>query len=55
MTNTKGIRRGTRYMFAKKFRNHGNPSLAKYLVAYKTGDIVDIKGDGSVQKVAAHF
>merc|ERR1719505_177916 len=54
MTNTKGIRRGTRYMFSKKFRKHGNPSLAKYFAVYKRGDIVDIKGDGSVQKGMPH-
>lgn len=51
MTNTKGLRRGTRYMFSKKFRKRGTIPLSKYLTVYKKGDIVDIKGDGSVQKV----
>merc|ERR1712136_220672 len=43
MTNTKGYRRGTRYMFSKKFREHGTIPLTKYLTVYKKGDIVDIK------------
>lgn len=51
MTNTKGIRRGTRYMFSKKFRTKGTIPLIKYLTVYKKGDIVDIKADGAVQKV----
>merc|ERR1712159_618876 len=54
MTNTKGYRRGTRYMFSKKFREHGTIPLNKYLTVYKKGDIVDIKGDGSVQKGMPH-
>merc|ERR1712033_116489 len=54
MTNTKGYRRGTRYMFSKKFREHGTIPLTKYLTVYKKGDIVDIKGDGSVQKGMPH-
>merc|ERR1712003_547643 len=54
MTNTKGYRRGTRYMFSKKFREHGTIPLDKYLTVYKKGDIVDIKGDGSVQKGMPH-
>merc|ERR1712157_577608 len=54
MTNTKGYRRGTRYMFSKKFREHGTIPLNKYMTVYKKGDIVDIKGDGSVQKGMPH-
>merc|ERR1712200_161527 len=54
MTNTKGYRRGTRYMFSKKFREHGTVPLNKYLTVYQKGDIVDIKGDGSVQKGMPH-
>merc|ERR1719251_799458 len=54
MTNTKGYRRGTRYMFSKKFRQHGTIPLIKYLTVYKKGDIVDIKGDGAVQKGMPH-
>ena len=43
MTNTKGIRRGTRYMFSRKFRTKGVIPLSTYLKIYKRGDIVDIK------------
>lgn len=55
MTNTHGYRRGTRYMFSKKFRTKGTIPLTKYLTVYKKGDIVDIKGDGAVQKVRFDF
>merc|ERR1712018_463828 len=54
MTNTKGYRRGTRYMFSKKFRTKGVIPLSTYLKVYKKGDIVDIKGDGAVQKGMPH-
>ncbi|XP_065189322.1 large ribosomal subunit protein eL21-like [Sycon ciliatum] len=54
MTNTKGLRRGTRYMFSRKFRTHGQLPLSTYLKVYKVGDIVDIKGDGAVQKGMPH-
>ncbi|XP_064609843.1 large ribosomal subunit protein eL21-like [Liolophura sinensis] len=50
MTNPKGYRRGTRYMFSKKFRRSGVIPLSKYMKVYRRGDIVDIKGDGAVQK-----
>ncbi|KAI1289376.1 60S ribosomal protein L21 [Halotydeus destructor] len=50
MTNTKGTRRGTRYMFAKGFRKHGTEHLSTYLKVYKRGDIVDIVGNGAFQK-----
>ena len=45
MTNTKGYRRGTRYMFSRKFRKRGVIPLSTYLKVYKRGDIVDIKVD----------
>ncbi|XP_046343017.1 60S ribosomal protein L21-like [Haliotis rufescens] len=54
MTNTKGYRRGTRYMFSKKFKKHGVIPLSTYMKIYKRGDIVDIKGDGAVQKGMPH-
>ncbi|XP_039265976.1 large ribosomal subunit protein eL21-like [Styela clava] len=54
MTNTKGYRRGTRYMFSKQFRQRGRMPLTKFLTVYKKGDIVDIKGDGAVQKGMPH-
>ena len=52
MTNTKGRRRGTRYMFSKPFRKRGTIGLTRYLTIFKKGDHVDIKGDGAIQKVS---
>nr|XP_021555699.1 60S ribosomal protein L21-like [Neomonachus schauinslandi] len=54
MTNTKGKRRGTRYIFSRPFRKHGVVPLATYMRIYKKGDIVDIKGIGTVQKGMPH-
>nr|ABX44823.1 putative 60S ribosomal protein RPL21 [Flustra foliacea] len=54
MTNTKGYRRGTRYMFSRNFRKHGVTGLARYLKVYKVGDYVDVKGDGAIQKGMPH-
>ncbi|XP_024621156.1 60S ribosomal protein L21-like isoform X2 [Neophocaena asiaeorientalis asiaeorientalis] len=54
MTNTKGKRRGTRYMFSRPFRKHAVVPLATYMRIYKKGDIVDIKGMGTVQKGMPH-
>nr|KAF6370412.1 ribosomal protein L21 [Myotis myotis] len=34
MTNTKGKRRGTRYMFSRPFRKHGVVPLATYMRIY---------------------
>merc|ERR1712168_1491385 len=34
MTNTKGYRRGTRYMFSRQFRKKGTMPLSKYLRIY---------------------
>ncbi|KAI8510531.1 PREDICTED: 60S ribosomal protein L21-like [Branchiostoma belcheri] len=50
MTNGHGYRRGTRYMFSRKFRARGPIHLSTYLHVYKRGDIVDVKGTGTVQK-----
>lgn len=54
MTNTKGYRRGTRYLFSRPFRQRGVIPLSTYLKVYKRGDIVDIKGNGAVQKGMPH-
>ncbi|XP_036365154.1 60S ribosomal protein L21-like [Octopus sinensis] len=54
MTNTKGYRRGTRHMFARRFRRHGVLPLSTYMKVYKRGDLVDVKGDGGVQKGMPH-
>ena len=54
MGHTKGYRSGTRYMFQRAFRQHGPLALTKYLTLFKVGDIVDIKGNGSIHKGMPH-
>ncbi|XP_067574465.1 large ribosomal subunit protein eL21-like [Pseudorca crassidens] len=54
MTNTKGKRRNTCYMFSRPFRKHRVVPLATYMRIYKKGDTVDIKGMGTVQKGMPH-
>ncbi|XP_036595365.1 60S ribosomal protein L21-like [Trichosurus vulpecula] len=54
MTNTKGKRRGTRYMFSRPFRKHGVVPLAIHIQIYQKGDIVDVKGMGTVQQGTPH-
>ena len=41
-------------MFPRPFRKHGAVPLATYMQIYKKGDIVDIKGMGTVQKGMPH-
>ena len=41
-------------MFSRSFRKHGVVPLATYMRIYKKGDIVDIKGMGTVQKGMPH-
>ena len=41
-------------MFSRPFRKHGAAPLATYMQIYKKGDIVDIKGTGTVQKGMPH-
>jgi len=41
-------------MFSRPFRKHGVVPLATYMGIYKKGDIVDIKGMGTVQKGMPH-
>lgn len=43
MTNTKGYRRGTRYMFSRGFKQHGVTPLSRFMKVYKVGDFVDVK------------
>lgn len=50
MTNSKGYRRSTRDLFSRKFRKRGVIPLSTYMRVYKVGDIVDVKGNGAVQK-----
>ncbi|CAH1098629.1 unnamed protein product [Psylliodes chrysocephalus] len=54
MTNSKGYRRGTRDLFARRFKKHGVIPLSTYLRVYKVGDIVDVRGNGAVQKGMPH-
>ena len=42
-------------MFSRPFRKHGVVPLATYMRIYKKGDIVDIKGMGTVQKGTPHM
>lgn len=43
MTNSKGVRRGTRNMFARPFKKNGVEHLSTFLQVYRVGDIVDLK------------
>uniref|UniRef100_A0A8C3W1V3 60S ribosomal protein L21 n=1 Tax=Catagonus wagneri TaxID=51154 RepID=A0A8C3W1V3_9CETA len=54
ITNTKGERRGTHYMFSKPFRKHGVVPLITYMGIAKKGDTVEIKGMDTVQKGKPH-
>ncbi|CCH44712.1 60S ribosomal protein L21-A [Wickerhamomyces ciferrii] len=45
---------GTRYLFQRDFKKHGVIPLSTYLKTYRVGDIVDIKGNGAVQKGLPH-
>merc|ERR1711976_891070 len=54
MTNTKGYRRGTRDLFSRPFRRKGVMPLSTYMKTYRRGDIVDIKGCGTIQKGMPH-
>ena len=54
MTNSKGLRRGTRNMFARAFKKNGTEHLSTFLRVYKVGDIVDLKGNGAFQKGLIH-
>ncbi|KAL4826836.1 hypothetical protein H8958_011196 [Nasalis larvatus] len=50
MTKAKGKWRSTRYKFSRLFRKRGVVPLAMYMRICKKGDIVDVKGMGTVQK-----
>ncbi|KAJ1937382.1 60S ribosomal protein L21A, partial [Linderina macrospora] len=54
MPHSFGYRARTRYMFSRNFREHGPLHLSTYMKVYKVGDIVDIKGNGAVQKGMPH-
>ncbi|XP_063713376.1 large ribosomal subunit protein eL21-like [Symsagittifera roscoffensis] len=50
MTNAHGKRRGTRYMFSREYKKNGVIPMKTYMLCYKKGDLVDIKGCGAQQK-----
>lgn len=50
MPHSYGKRARTRNLFSQPFRRHGPVALSKYMVTYKLGDYVDIKGNGSIHK-----
>ncbi|CAH1758755.1 4389_t:CDS:2 [Entrophospora sp. SA101] len=54
MPHSYGIRARTRYMFSRKFKDHGYLKLSTYLKIYKVGDIVDVKANGAIQKGMPH-
>ena len=41
-------------MFSRAYKTKGVEHLSTYLKCYKTGDIVDIKGNGAFQKGMPH-
>ncbi|KAI4292198.1 large subunit ribosomal protein L21e [Pancytospora philotis] len=49
-----GYRRGTRTLFAKEHRKHGQPHVSKILQQFRVGDYVDCKVDSSVVKGMPH-
>ncbi|XP_052028367.1 60S ribosomal protein L21-like [Apodemus sylvaticus] len=49
MTNTKG-KRSVSHMFSRPFWKHGVVPMGTHMGIYKKGDIIDIKGMGTVQK-----
>ena len=54
MVHSYGYKSGTRHLFAKKFRNHGMPSISTVLTTYKVGDYVDVVADSAVRKGMPH-
>lgn len=54
MVHSHGYKCGTRHLFAKKFRKHGNPSVSTILTTIKIGDYVDIAADAAVRAGMPH-
>ena len=54
MVHSYGYKSGTRHLFAKKFRKHGNPSISTTLSTVKIGDYVDVVADAAVRKGMPH-
>ena len=54
MTHSYGLNSKTRHTFARKFRQHGQINMHAYNTVYHIGDLVDIKGNGSIHKGMPH-
>ena len=54
MPHSFGYRARTRDLFSKKFRTGGTIAPTRYLKVFKLGQIVDVVGDGAVQKGMPH-
>lgn len=54
MTHSYGLNSKTRHTFARKFRQHGQVNMHAYNTVYRVGDLVDIKGNGSIHKGMPH-
>ncbi|PSR80498.1 hypothetical protein EW026_g5482 [Hermanssonia centrifuga] len=54
MPHSFGYRARTRDMFKRKFGEKGMIKLSTYLIAYRVGDIVDIKANAAQQKGMPH-
>ncbi|RNF16418.1 ribosomal protein L21E (60S) [Trypanosoma conorhini] len=54
MVHSYGYKCGTRHLFAKKFRKHGNPSVSTLLTNFKVGDYVDVVADSAVRAGMPH-
>jgi len=54
MPHSFGLRARTRDLFAKPYKKHGATPFSRYFLTFKTGDYVDIIGDGSVQRGMPH-
>lgn len=49
-----GFRRGTRKLLAKRFKEHGKPSVSRVIRQFKVGDYVDCRIDSSIVKGMPH-
>ncbi|EED80326.1 60S ribosomal protein L21 [Postia placenta Mad-698-R] len=54
MPHSFGYRARTRDMFKRGFKEHGPVKMSTYLIAYRVGDIVDIKANAAQQKGMPH-
>lgn len=54
MPHSYGYRAKTRHLFARKFGERGNIRTSTFLQIYKVGQLVDIAGNGAVQKGMPH-